>query len=209
MTATLRPHDLLWPSRQAGLFSATGTLPDWVNAEWPVVLRRAPCNGLLLPVGVRGAGRSRRHAAFLLSGSVARCVTPESLIDAWQFHPALCSFACVATLQSISASLNHLGLPWGPTGSTGFALATGIAELRDDSDLDLVVRAEQTLTDAQIALLDALQQQRPKAQSRIDIQIDTGHGAFAFSEFRRNTRRVLLKTASGPLLTDDPWCNPS
>jgi len=205
MTAALRPHDLLWPSSQAGLFSAGGVMPDWVNYDWPVVLRRAPCNGVLLPVGLRGAGRSRRHAAFLLSGSVLRCVSPESLIDAWQFHPGLWSFPCVAALQSISARMRSLGLPWGPTGSTGFALASGIAEVRHDSDLDLVVRASQPLTEQQLDLLDGLQHLCPDLGCRIDLQIDTGQGAFAFSEFRRSARRVLLKTASGPVLIDDPW----
>jgi phosphoribosyl-dephospho-CoA transferase len=37
------------------------------------------------------------------------------------------------------------------------------------------------------------------------MQIDTGHGGFAFAEWRRNAGRVLLKTDAGPFMTDDPW----
>jgi len=101
--------------------------------------------------------------------------------------------------------MQELALPWGPTGSTGFALATGHPVLRADSDLDLVVRAVQPLTAPQLAVLVDLYRQTQKAPCRIDVQIDTGHGGFALSEWQRTGHQVLLKTATGPLLTKDPW----
>ncbi|MET3105631.1 phosphoribosyl-dephospho-CoA transferase [Oxalobacteraceae bacterium GrIS 2.11] len=198
-------HDLLWPSAQACLRSASGVLPEWLNCDWPAVMRRAPVEGAWLPVGLRGPSRSLRHAAFLHSDAVARCTTPESLINAWQQHPALLDFASVATLKVISAILLDLDLPWGPTGSTGFALATGYPVLRSDSDLDLLVRAALPLTAQQIALLGFAQSKADALQCRLDIQVDTAFGGFALNEWLRAPRQVLLKTDAGPMLTDDPW----
>ena len=43
------------------------------------------------------------------------------------------------------------------------------------------------------------------APARIDMQVDTGHGGFALAEWAGQADRVLLKTASGPLLVADPW----
>jgi phosphoribosyl-dephospho-CoA transferase len=40
---------------------------------------------------------------------------------------------------------------------------------------------------------------------RIDIQIETGHGAFALAEWARDGGRVMLKTNDGPLLCANPW----
>ena len=205
MTPAARPHDLLWPLPQAELRSARGALPDWVRHDWPAVMRRAPADAQWLPVGLRGATRSLRHPAFLATAGIALCTTPESLSHAWQQQPELLRFASVAALRILSEILPDLGLPWGPTGSTGFALATGAPVLRADSDLDLLVRAVETLTAGQLAVLGALTQKTAGLQCRIDVQIDTGHGAFALSEWQRPARRVLLKTESGPVLTDSPW----
>jgi phosphoribosyl-dephospho-CoA transferase len=74
--------------------------------------------------------------------------------------------------------------------------------LRPDSDLDLVVRAPRPLSPSQAAALGALQRQ---VRCPIDIQVDTGNGAFALAEWSRPARRVLLKTGAGPVLTNDPW----
>lgn len=206
MLASLRPHDLLWPSSQEGLRSGSGALPDWCNSTWPVVMRRAPTDGPWLPVGIRGENRSLRHPAFLHKDFIARCSTPESLITAWQVHPELLAFNSVAMLKYLSQILKDLNLPWGPTGSSGFALATGYSVLRHESDLDLVVRATKPFTIQQIKILNSLQDKSLDAECcRIDLQIDTGHGAFAFKEWQNTNKNVLLKTNSGPVLTEYPW----
>ncbi len=198
----MAPHDLLWPSSPTGLRSVYGALPDWVNFAWPAVVRRAPAGPGWLPVGLRGDSRSLRHAAHLATDSIARSVTPESLTHAWRAHPELLVFNSVVLLKLLCSTMQELGLVWGPTGSTGFALATGYPVLRCDSDLDLVVRAEQPLTVQQVAVLSGLYCQGP---CRVDVQIDTGLGAFAYSEWQRSPRKVLFKTVSGPRLTEDPW----
>ena len=202
---TPRPHDLLWIADENAL-SFIGARPDWLPPDWllraPLVVRRdsRADPALCLPVGLRGLQRRERCAAIAARGAVLRTVTPEMLaaraceIDA-DGVPAL------AALAVLAPALDAIGLVWGPTGGVGFYLASGLPVLRPDSDLDLLVRAPQALDAAQTAALAALQANG----CRIDIQVDTGHGAFALAEWGKNSGRVLLKTAAGPVLTGAPW----
>lgn len=205
--APIRPHDLLWIADAAGV-RADGALPAWASDDWlrraPLVARREHCaERAPLPVGLRGATRGERCKAYLERGAPLRRVTPESLAaDAgWRRLPAgRC--AALAALAALAPRLAASGLAWGPTGGVGFALASGLPVLRPDSDLDLLVRAPQPLGEAERAALLALSRYDG---CRIDLQIDTGHGAFALAEWAGGRRRVLLKTDQGPLLCDDPW----
>ncbi|MFC5476278.1 malonate decarboxylase holo-ACP synthase [Paraherbaspirillum soli] len=205
-----RPHDLLWITDPAAL-SVTCPLPPWATAAWlaraPLVMRRELVSDPdYIPVGLRGTHRSQRAKAYLARQAVARCVTPEQLVSgaAWHRHSQsrLCAFPAFKALATLAPSLLASGLCWGPTGSVGFALASGLPVLRLESDLDLIVRACKPLSTAQTALLLALS---AASICRIDIQIETGHGAFSLSEWTNGHRRVLLKTDHGPLLTEDPW----
>lgn len=197
----MRAHDLLWLCPEA---CADASLPDWVEPAWPVVVRRAPpaAQGLI-PVGLRGRTRNQRHAAWVATAQLTRRCTPEALARAhgWTRF-ADSGLACVDTLARIAPMLGDSGLAWGPTGAVGFALASGAAVLHQESDLDLLVRAESPLGEHQIALLKSL---KGHARCRLDVQIDTGHGGFALDEWLAGRRTVLLKTAKGPYLVVDPW----
>ena len=208
MLQNLRPHDLLWlkPTAMLAGGDADFVVPDWVDPQWPVVVRRAISQGQL-PVGLRGPLRSQRCAALVGPQAVQRSVTPEFLQQSqcWLLQPVLASDAPVVLLVQLHTLLQHLGLDWGPTGSVGFALATGYPVLRRESDLDLVVRAPHPLTAQQIMLLQQVLDKQSPHSCRIDLQIDTGHGGFAFSEWLRASGKILLKTNAGPVLTDHPW----
>jgi phosphoribosyl-dephospho-CoA transferase len=204
-----RPHDLLWLADIAGL-SSPSPLPCWATPNWlavaPVVMRREKVSDPdCIPVGLRGQSRSQRHQGYLSRQAVGRCVSPESLVAglAWSRHPD--ALPPLAALAALAPALSAIGLPWGPTGGVGFALASGLPVLRPDSDLDLVVRAFHPLNAEQTALLLAL---RSSPLCRIDLQIETGNGAFSLSEWSYGHRRVLLKTDRGPILTADPWHQP-
>ena len=203
-----RPHDLLWLHPTVVPVSMDGdlALPDWVVPQWPVVVRRASCTDQI-PVGLRGPLRSQRHAAQVRPDAIQKSVTPEALRQSqcWLTRPELVSYAPVATLIGLSRLLQNLELSWGPTGSVGFALATGCQVLRSDSDLDLLIRAPQPLSVQQMTLLQDVLQNRTVASCRIDLQIDTGKGGFAFNEWLRGSGKILLKTNTGPRLTDNPW----
>lgn len=213
-TPRYRPHDLLFLRLPDRFDSGEEAWPDWLDASWllqaPLVVRREAAPGSLLPVGARGAHRNQRCKGYIQRDAVARCITPAMLARAWLRKLATGTATAAAppalpaplqVLAELSPQLRQLGLAWGPAGGAGFYLACGLPVLRADSDLDLLVRAPQALTPAQLAQLLALQEQRA---CRVDIQIDTGHGGFALAEYARGGR-VLLKTAHGPQLLADPW----
>lgn len=192
-----RPHDLLWLDRPDS-FEPAGELPAWLDVAAPVVVRREVMSGDRTPVGARGLQRNQRCAGYVHAGAVVRCVSPEMLAERIE----LGDFPCIAALVTLKPQLDRLGLDWGPVGGAGFWLATGLPVLRATSDLDLLVRAPARFEPAVIAALCDLQD---SAACRLDIQIDTGAGGFALSEYARGAGRVLLKTAHGPMLVADPW----
>lgn len=203
----IRPHDLLWLADPAALI-VSGELPEWATTDlivnMPVVVRRQKLDDIdLLPVGLRGTERNQRLAAYVKHSAVTRCVRPEALAqhDIDTLFPSSDSPALLA-MSELRPTFNSLGLPWGPTGSAGFALATGLPVLRAHSDLDLVLHAPSPLDAQQTALLSSVLNY---TDCRIDLQIDTGAGGFSFAEWIAARGRVLLKTDRGPLLTDDPW----
>lgn len=204
----LRPHDLLW-IRDPEDIRSISEVPAWASREWlslapGVVRREAVAERDMAPVGLRGRARSERFAAYVAREGIRRRVTPEALAQAraWCGNSALASVPCVRALSRVAPELDRLRLTWGITGSVGFALASGVSTLRQDSDLDLLLRAERPLSREAARALFALLQAAP---AHIDMQIDTGRGGFALAEWAGQADRVLLKTGRGPLLVADPW----
>ena len=203
----MRPHDLLRLAKDAEL-RHEGLVPGWMpaalaRAPW-VVVRRALTPTALIPIGVRGNTRAERLAAFLDPTAVIARVTPEGLanVRAWRQTPATHSaddLLCVLdTAEELFASQ---GLVWGPTGSVGFELATGIATVGSTSDLDMVVRAPEPWSqESARGLADTL----ARLPMCVDVQLDTPAGAVALTEYARGGR-VLLRTPDGPKLVRDPW----
>jgi phosphoribosyl-dephospho-CoA transferase len=197
-------HDLLWISDAADLTFA-GALPAWASAAWlmraPVVVRRERAMNRVA-VGLRGHIRSQRCAAYLAHTGILRRLQPEMLVRENDDMQAWAAFPVVAALRACTALLDDSDLRWGPTGSLGFSLASGINMLRAESDLDILVRAHQPLNMTQIRHLRAA---LASDLCRIDIQIDTGQGGFAFAEYLQGNPRLMLKTDVGPVLVSDPW----
>lgn len=203
-----RPHDLLWIVDREALH-ASEQLPPWANTDWitraPVVVRREQTEDTaLIPVGLRGKERNERLAAYLQSDAVMSCQTPEMLASQakWRQLPFLASLPATKALERIASILNGVDLTWGPTGSMGFALASELAAVREQSDLDILVRCDTPLMKNEVKQLKAV---ADDGGCRIDIQVDTGYGGFAFAEWVRSSGRVLLKTGKGAFLTNDPW----
>ncbi|OEZ87414.1 phosphoribosyl-dephospho-CoA transferase [Janthinobacterium sp. HH104] len=195
-----RAHDLLWLD---GLPDGA-SLPAWADSAWlqaaPLVVRRASTAPGRIPVGMRGMLRSERHACEVDAAAVVRRVTPEMLA-----HAPVPDFSCAAldALRQVAPLLDATGWPWGPTGGVGFALASGLPVLRADSDLDLVLRIG---APPDLARADALRAIAATVTAcRLDMQIDTGRGGFAYAEWAAGRGRVLLKTDHGPVLTATPW----
>ena len=141
----------------------------------PVVVRRA-----ITPedqvVGVRGQFRHQRYAAQMPRSAISRQLKPEALtrIDTQQFEHL------AERLQSISSIMKNFSGCWGYTGSFGFELATGIKMVTQQSDIDLLIRAEKPFAKKQaIELFENFQQ----AGLNVDIQLQLPQGGLALKEW--------------------------
>jgi phosphoribosyl-dephospho-CoA transferase len=199
MSAQLEAHDLLWGMSADAL---AGDAPLWVKAVLqrgdPVVVRRAITAADQVAVGIRGQFRHQRYAAVMPRSTITRQLKPEALtqVEIHQFkHLA-------ERLQSISSIMKNFSGCWGYTGSFGFELATGIATVTAQSDIDLLIRTEQPFTKQQaIELLENFQQ----AGLNVDIQLQLPQGGLALKEWARNSGKVLLKRPDGAVLVGNPW----
>lgn len=201
-----RPHDMLWTDGFAALVS-DDPLPAWVTEQWnaslPVIVRRDHSDTGLIPVGIRGKEKHQRAPAWLAPDNVIRRLSPETLVK--DREKLLASpFADTKPVRTILELLEmELPCAWGPTGSCAYALATGRAVMHEASDLDMLIRCPEPVLPEEFAFLAEKWDSFP---CKVDIQIETPSGAFAIREWiREKGRRVLLKTNTGPILTDDPW----
>ena len=202
----MRPHDMLRLTTGDGLRHEE-SVPAWVptslsRAPW-VVVRRARGPAGFIPVGVRGSTRAERFAALLAPDAVAARVTPEDLIAerVWHHVPRARRMGPIRVLDAVDVLFSSLGLVWGPTGSVGFELATGVAAAGTASDLDVVVRApEPWPLESAREIVDHLN----RLPTCVDAQLDTPAGVVMLNEYARGDR-VLLRTPDGPRLTWDPW----
>jgi phosphoribosyl-dephospho-CoA transferase len=206
-------HALLRVIDIGGLVWEAGR-PDWAGdslhrAPW-VVVRRRPGRPGVSAVGVRGMHRAQRSAAWVPDGAVALCVTPQLLAEqrSWLKYPPDMAHPAVMVLQDAARILDghgHAG-EWGPAGSVGFELASGTRCTTAASDLDLVLRSDRFISRPEAARLQADLEKLPV---RIDLLLETAHGAVAFSEYASDNAVMLLRSAEGTRLVSDPWTDPS
>jgi phosphoribosyl-dephospho-CoA transferase len=200
-------HDLIRLS-DASAVTGSGPCPEWVRpalevAPWVVVRRQAGRDGLI-PVGVRGRGRSRRWGGWAPIAAVSAHVRPEELPPALGRIPArrVVAIRAFRNLAKVEELMSRLGWTWGPTGSVGFELASGRATATRDSDLDLIVRAhaplDRRLSEDLIADLALL-------GGRADVLVETPSGAVSLVEYARSGAPIVLRTVHGPRLIRDPW----
>jgi phosphoribosyl-dephospho-CoA transferase len=181
--------------------------PAWAlaalaRAPW-VVVRRARGAGLI-PVGVRGALRAQRLAAWLHPGQVIESVTPTRLAERreWLKSERRALVPALAALDAVDALLRAQRFGWGPCGSVGFELASGMPTAGPASDLDVMIPAAIPLPPAvAVALLAALAQ----LPVRVDAQLEVPHGAVALAEYAAARGPLVLRTADGARLVRDPW----
>jgi phosphoribosyl-dephospho-CoA transferase len=182
--------------------------PPWVEhslREAPlVVVRRAKSFAEIIPVGVRGSLRNQRFAAFLAPVSIRRRITPEQLsaTRGRLSHARIEEIAGLKVLAVIEEQLASFSLAYGPTGSIGFELASGLPTATSASDLDLLIRAPERLP---IQLAQELVSIFSGRRCRVDAQLETPRGAVSLTEYASGQRPLLLRQGGGPILVDDPW----
>jgi phosphoribosyl-dephospho-CoA transferase len=202
-------HDLI-RIREPLALTAETSAPPWVEpalrrTPW-VVVRRGHVRDGLIPVGVRGLARQERFAAVLAVAEIADRLSPEELTESRYViarrrkdeAPALAALARVAP---ILASRGHR---WGPGGSVGFEIATGVATATSSSDLDLILRQDHRLgPDEAIDLRAVLAE--AAAPARVDVLLETPRGGVSLADLAAMPARLLVRTPDGPRLTADPW----
>ena len=191
-----RPHDLL---RVTGPTALPADAPAWAlnalsDTPWVVVRRDRAPDGYL-PVGVRGASRSERYGTLVAAADIRETAPPETLTDV----PGR-NLPAIQALRGLRPVLDGAGLPWGPTGSVGFELATGHPAATSTSDLDLLVR----ISDLRCALpaLVSLDHAFDSVECRVDCQVETLCGAAALTELADGRPQVMVRTSEGPRLVD-------
>jgi phosphoribosyl-dephospho-CoA transferase len=147
-----------------------------------------------VPVGVRGQGRSHRHATFVESSCVAEVRSPADLVDRIDRLPDV---AVKDALARVAALLAPTGLRWGPVGSVGFTLATGVCAVTPSSDLDVVLTVNEV---PPLAMLAELKESFRRLPARVDCQLDLPIGGVALDDLLGRTDMVLVRTADGPVL---------
>jgi phosphoribosyl-dephospho-CoA transferase len=202
-------HDLI-RLREPIALTVDAPVPAWVEpalkrTPWAVV-RRGHVHDGMIPVGVRGLARRERFAAVLAVGEIADRLSPEELTESryviarrrMDEAPALAALARVAP---ILASRDYR---WGPGGSVGFEIATGVATATSSSDLDLILRQDHRLgLDEAIDLRAVLAE--AAAPARVDVLLETPRGGVSLADLAAMPARLLVRTPDGPRLTADPW----
>jgi phosphoribosyl-dephospho-CoA transferase len=198
----LIPHDLLRLRDPRDLVYRAPP-PSWsdeVLSQVPwVVVRRAPFENELIPVGIRGKNRSERFAAFAHATTVVQCVSPKDLVScqAWREAARREELPALRALPKIQMALQALGLSWGPVGSVGFELATAFPAANCSSDLDLIIRLNDLLVPRVAEELVAVIED---AGARVDVLLETKAGAIALAEYVRTGPNLVLRTVNGPRL---------
>ena len=202
-------HDLI-RLREPIALTVDASVPAWVEralrrTPW-VVVRRGYVLDDMMPVGVRGLVRPERFAAVLAVAEIAERLSPEELTDSRYVidrkrKDAAPALAALARVAPILASRGHR---WGPGGSVGFEIATGVATATSSSDLDLILRQERRLgLDEAIDLRAVLAE--AAAPARVDVLLETPRGGVSLADLAARPARLLVRTPDGPRLSADPW----
>jgi phosphoribosyl-dephospho-CoA transferase len=200
-----RVHDLLLTT-STEITQACVAEPVWVRLALPrnpwVVTRRAAAPDDLIAVGVRGIGRRQRWGGFMRNDQISKVVSPYNLRSDLAKRTRL-KFPALQALRFVEARLATLPYQWGPGGSVGYELASAMHVVTQDSDLDLILSAPERF-DRRFAR--ELMQRITEAPGKIDVRVETSFCGFSLEEYaREDSERILVRTSTGPQLTNDPW----
>ena len=206
---TFRPHYLLAvdPKQLIEAVCKHSSVPEWAEEQVRttpfVVVRRGLATGQEIPIGVRGAERNQRWAAFCHPTLAKSIITPPQLLGRTvstsrrDATPALCA------LDLLKERWMDLDRPWGPGGSVGFELATGSHVAKLGSDLDIVIYAENRMMADEAKFLCARAMNLPAV---VDVRVETPVCGFSLREFASDSpAAILLRAPSGVIIGSNPW----
>jgi len=187
--------------------------PKWVDEALKrapfVVVRRAPFLNNKVPVGIRGELRNDRFGGLLLRSNIASIISPQKIVSnkLWLNTPRFSQIQVFSALDFAYNIFKTYDLSWGPTGSVGFELVSGMPTVKSTSDLDIVIYVQELLSSI---IAKQIYEKLRKAPVPIDAQLETPHGAISLEEYTRGEYArgdtpILLRTINGPMLVKNPW----
>jgi phosphoribosyl-dephospho-CoA transferase len=207
---SIRPHYLVKIDTAAISFgnrSFNESVPASVRRELEetnfVVVRRGVITESWVPIGIRGPQRFQRWAGWYPRYAIQEIVKPMDLLTRVNTVNDQNTTPARRALRSLMNAWQSLIYPWGPAGSLGFEVATGKQTTTMQSDLDVVIYADEPLPrrDAQRLLTSA-----NDLEVSVDIRIETPMCGFSLTEYATSpTKTILLRTVAGPILGTDPW----
>jgi phosphoribosyl-dephospho-CoA transferase len=205
MVSTLHVHELILLRSESAVIPNEGeSACPYLNSNrcrW-VVVRRGRISDRLIPVGVRGTQRHERCAGFTRLSEVLETRRPDQLrlLFAEDSRRTLQAFRTLSYLESHLAGLD---MSWGPGGSVGYELASGIPAVRSGSDLDFILFAPKKL---EITEAQDLWRMISSAPGKVDALVETPCCGFSLEEFVTTShRKILLRTNNGRILGSNPW----
>jgi phosphoribosyl-dephospho-CoA transferase len=205
----LRTHDIIRidPRQVTG---GGEPVPDWVSGTLLccsyAVVRRGLALNHLVPIGIRGATRSRRWAGFCSVTAVREVLRPPDLRTRTIAAARAAAIPAFRALQQVRERWRSLSLPWGPGGSAGFELATGLPIATPGSDLDLILYVSTPIAYQQAHRLLIEASGLPAVT---DLRVETPSSGVSLREYVAfldgRSANVLLRTAAGAMLGTDPW----
>ena len=205
MAGDLHVHDLILVRTESAVtFTGSGPSCPYLNPNqrpW-VVVRRGRISDGLVPVGVRGSQRNERCAGFARLSEASETRRPDQLRSmlAQDSRGALRAFRSLSFLEIYLVGLD---MSWGPGGSVGYELASGIPAVGTESDLDFILFAPRKL---EIAEARDLWRMISSAPGKVDALVETPCCGFSLEEFVTSLpRKILLRTRDGRILGSNPW----
>lgn len=206
------PHDLLTFNKISDLVLGENPLPEWAKDSLAkakiVVVRRGEIDNNLIPVGIRGFQRNERLACFLKKEQVVNCYSPDYFIkkQLWkELPPARQNLPQFQALIKMVPLLKEF--KWGIGGSVAYEMASGMKIVKNNSehisDLDVILSATKEISVSQAReLLRKINLYGVHA----DVQVVHGQKGFSLEEYAAGrNKKVLIKTATGPILVENPW----
>jgi phosphoribosyl-dephospho-CoA transferase len=204
--AYIQTHDLLEidPERFLALHAS---VPEWAAEALHrapfLVVRRRLVSGQTIPVGVRGSERNQRWAAECSPALVKSITTPPQLLERSVPMFRADSVPAFGSLLLLKDRWTVFDCLWGPGGSVGFELATGSHAAKPESDLDIIIYADEPITTDEAKSLCALTSGLP---APVDIRVETSTCGFALKEYAsQGLAPILLRTPRGARLGTVSW----
>jgi phosphoribosyl-dephospho-CoA transferase len=148
--------------------------------------------------------RNQRFGAFLPATRIAERLAPEDLLLHATESQSREGVPAMAALARVAPILARHGARWGPGGSVGFEIASGVATATPSSDLDLILRQDDRLDPKKaIELLAGLT--NAAAPARIDVVLETPSGGASLADIAAMRSQLLVRTPHGPRLILDAW----